>query len=304
MSTHPMVATARRKVSGALRRLGLRDNPEQSDAAARDERDPDRTTFTSYVHAAPSAQNAVDLFRGEWVSAFPIPGIKAGNIPLFFDWKLPLLDEAFGSIAGWNVLELGPLEGMHTYMLEQMGAASVTAIESSGRAYLRCLITKEVLDLRKAHFQLGDFNEFLTSTELTYDLVLGSGILYHQHDPCATLGHVSRVAPRLLLWTHFYDEGMFESRDHLVDRFRTTTTTEFEGRTFTLHVHQYAEDLERRTFCGGLNETSHWMSLDDLETVLSICGYKEELRQMELDHPHGPAVLMILSKPGWSAPSV
>jgi hypothetical protein len=292
MTTQEMVATARRKTADALHRLGVRVSHDF---------DPDRATFVSYVQSAPSAQNAVNLFSGEWVSSFPVPGIDAGNTPLFYDWKIPLLDEAFGSIAGWNVLELGPLEGMHTYMLEQMGAASVTAIEASGRAFLRCLVTKEVLGLRNAHFELGDFNARLASTSQSYDLVLASGVLYHQWNPCLMLENASRIAPRMLLWTHFYDETMFESRSHLVDRFQRTVKTEFQERTFTLHVRDYAEDLDRRTFCGGHNETSHWMSLDDLETVLSMCGYKQELRQMELNHPHGPAILMILSKPGWSA---
>jgi hypothetical protein len=292
-----MVAIARRKTAEALHRLGMRVDRGDDDV------DPDRTTFVSYVQSAPSVQNAVDLFAGEWVSAFPNSDIEAGKIPLFADWKLPLLDEAFGSIAGWNVLELGPLEGLHTYALEQMGAASITAIEGSGRAFLRCLITKEVLGLRNSHFELGDFNKTLAATSQTYDLVLASGVLYHQRDPCKTLANASRVAPRMLLWTHFYDEVMFENRDYLVDRFQRTVTTEFQGRTFTLHVHEYAEDLQRRTFCGGHNETSHWMELDDLETVLSMCGYKEELRQMELNHPNGPALLLILSQPNWVTPS-
>jgi hypothetical protein len=298
MSRQERVAAARRKAAHALRRLELRIWPDGVDVP-----DPLRTTFVSYVQSPPSPQNAADLFAGEWVSSFPIPGVEAGNIPLFYDWKIPLLDEIFGSIKGWNVLELGPLEGMHTYALQQMGAATITAIEGSGRAYLRCLITKEILDLRNAHFELGDFNETLAATSQTYDLVLASGVLYHQHDPCRMLADASRVAPRLLLWTHFYDEGMFESRDHLVPLFQTTVGTKFQGREFTLHVRQYAEALEWRKFCGGHNETSHWMELEDLETVLSMCGYKEELRHMELDHPHGPAILLILSQPDWSAPT-
>ena len=82
-----------------------------------------RTTFEGYVHAAPSSQNAVDLFAGEWSSAFPEhAGVQAGPIPLGADDRILLLNDAFGSIDGWSVLELGPLEGMHTYMLEQMGA--------------------------------------------------------------------------------------------------------------------------------------------------------------------------------------
>ena len=39
----------------------------------------------------------------------------------------------WGGVEGLRVLELGPLEGMHTYFLEQNGAASITAIEGNPR---------------------------------------------------------------------------------------------------------------------------------------------------------------------------
>ena len=258
-----------------------------------------RTTLQGYVHAAPSSQNAVDLFAGEWSSAFPEhAGVQAGPTPLFADSKILLLQEAFGSINGWDVLELGPLEGMHTYMLEQMGASSVTAIEGNGRAYLRCLITKEILGLQRAHFELGDFSHVLDEAPRDFDLVLASGVLYHQLDPCRMIAGASHVAPRLYLWTHYYDESMFDTRPHLVPRFKTQTTTEFQRHHFTLYVHQYAESLERKDFCGGHNETSRWMTLEDLDRVIAMCGYEPRIRRFEPDHLNGPAVTMILSKPG------
>ena len=211
-----------------------------------------RTTLQGYVHAAPSSQNAVDLFAGEWSSAFPEhAGVQAGPTPLFADSKILLLQEAFGSINGWDVLELGPLEGMHTYMLEQMGASSVTAIEGNGRAYLRCLITKEILGLQRAHFELGDFSHVLDEAPRDFDLVLASGVLYHQLDPCRMIAGASHVAPRLYLWTHYYDESMFDTRPHLVPRFKTQTTTEFQRHHFTLYVHQYRGVTRAQGFLRG-----------------------------------------------------
>ena len=149
------------------------------------------------------------------------------------------------------MLELGPLEGMHTYMLEQMGALSVLAIEGSSRAYLRCLITKEILGLQRAHFELGDFNHVLDEAPRNFDLVLASGVLYHQLDPCRMLAGASRVAPRLYLWTHYFDQSMFDTRPYLVPRFKTTTTTSFTGTSSRCTCTSMRSRSKRKDFCGG-----------------------------------------------------
>jgi hypothetical protein len=294
-----MVSQLRQKI---VDRLGRGTKTEVTVSALSTEGDARpgvRTTFEGYVRAAPSAQNAVNLFDGEWSSRFPESAdVEAGPIPLFADEKVREVEGAFGSISGWSVLELGPLEGMHSYMLEQMGASSIRAIEGSSRAFLRCLIAKEILGLQRAHFELGDFNYVLDETSQRFDLVLASGVLYHQTDPCRMLAGASRVAPRLYLWTHYFDEAMFDTRPYLLPRFTTTKTTDFQGQQFTLHVHQYAEALERKDFCGGTNETSNWMTLEDLDAVLALCGYEQIVRKLDTEHPNGPCVTMVLSKPG------
>src|SRR4030095_8651065 len=101
----------------------------------------------SYEMRAPSRQHALDLFRGEWTSALP-PGVEAldaGTLPLFADRWLTWGLDRLGGVEGQRVLELGPLEGAHARLPVSRGAASVTAVEASRRAYLKCLVMKEVL---------------------------------------------------------------------------------------------------------------------------------------------------------------
>src|SRR5262245_48420088 len=99
-------------------------------------------TFERYVSAAPCLQNAVDAVAG-WSSAFPPKyELKAGALSTYSDPRIQWAIECFGSLEGRHVLELGPLEGGHTSMLEAAGAR-IDAIEANQVAFMRCLITKE-----------------------------------------------------------------------------------------------------------------------------------------------------------------
>jgi Protein of unknown function (DUF1698) len=82
-----------------------------------------------------------------------------------------------------TVLELGPLEGAHTYRLQQLGAGRILAIESNVEAYLKCLIVKEALGMKRAEFMLGDFTLYLQECTERFDLVFCCGVLYHMQDP-------------------------------------------------------------------------------------------------------------------------
>src|SRR5215468_6458704 len=95
--------------------------------------------FKHFFGVAPSDQNALDLFAGEWSSQPPSDRreLKAGATPLFDDpritWAVHRMTEMglTDGVRGRDVLELGPLEGGHTYVLDRLGAKSVTAVEAN-----------------------------------------------------------------------------------------------------------------------------------------------------------------------------
>ena len=119
-----------------------------------------------YVNAAPSRQTAVDMFAGEWSSKFP-EGCGAvatpGLAPLFDDPRLEMGNRMYGGFNNRSILELGPLEGGHTYMLQQFGAKEIDSVEANSRAFMKCLITKEIFDLNRANFMLGNFMQYLST---------------------------------------------------------------------------------------------------------------------------------------------
>ena len=118
-----------------------------------------RGALDRYVASAPSPQNALDIFEGAWTSRLPSPfeNARVGATPLFEDERLAWAIDDLGGFDGARIVELGPLEGGHTYMLQRAGAASVVAIEGNRRAYLKCLVVKELLALQRARFLCGDF---------------------------------------------------------------------------------------------------------------------------------------------------
>lgn len=256
-----------------------------------------QSILDAYVRDPPSDQVAVDLFGGEWTSAIPIVGLRSGGTPLFADSRIHWVIDQIGNMSGMNVVELGPLEGGHTYMLDKAGA-SVTAIEANMRGYLKCLVVKELLQMQHSRFLLGDFLPFLEETPNTYDLLLASGVIYHAPDPIRLLEAMGRTSDRVAIWTHFFDPhiiGVEESRSRLFTD--EPEVVQRAGRTLTLHRRQYLEALEWDGFCGGPETSALWMEKDGLLGVLEDVGFVDlNIQSIDLDHPFGPCIMLLASK--------
>jgi hypothetical protein len=62
------------------------------------------TILDSDATGAPSAQAAVDIFKGEWSSALPTDlGVEAGTVGLFEDARITWVLERLGSVEGASV---------------------------------------------------------------------------------------------------------------------------------------------------------------------------------------------------------
>ena len=205
-----------------------------------------------------------------------------------------------GSIQGLSVLELGPLEGGHTYMLEQMGVASITAIESNTRAFLKCLIAKEIFSLQRSHFLCGDFIEYLRGNQQHFDLGIASGVLYHMRNPAELVWLLSQVTDKLLVWTHYYDEKAIrtQNQNNVTPRFSSPGVSKSEhGFDHILYRYDYLHTLGWAGFCGGSEEYSCWMTRDDILKCFTFFGFKNIQTSFEhSDHPNGPAFAFLATK--------
>jgi hypothetical protein len=247
----------------------------------------------NYVTTAPSAQNALDLFADSWTCRLPDEALVSGTVEAFQDRRIEWLVYNRGRFDGQSILELGPLEAGHSWMLEQAGAASILAIEANTRAYLRCLIVKEVLGMRRTRFALGDFDRYFEVSQDRFDFILASGVLYHLVDPLMTLQHMMARTDELLIWSHFFDEAAMPEGDPRRAAFTgETRLRESNGDALTYHIRSYGGATGGDNFTGGIASGSIWVPKGEAIALLEKHGFKVTPFVEHDDHPFGPAACL------------
>jgi hypothetical protein len=255
-----------------------------------------------YATKAPSVQQTLDLFRNKWASRMPakLGQVEAGDAALFEDprveWAVTNLSGIGFPIAASAVLELGPLEGGHTYGLIRAGAKSVTAVEAHPEAFLKCLVLKELVGMERVNFLYGDAIEFMRSIGHTYDVGFASGFLYHMANPVEALELLCKRTRALFLWTVYWD-GAF-SQAHPDRRAGTAGTSQAEHAGFrhTLHRHDYGEGLNYGSFWGGPESYSNWMEKDEIRGALAHFGFSRQVVELEAN-PNGSALRLVATRP-------
>jgi hypothetical protein len=261
-----------------------------------------RNALNMMSHALPSAQSMVDIFEGSWYSRLPdVAGspISSGTTTLFDDARIRWAAEQAGGFAGKRILELGPLEGGHSYMMSQMGARHVTSIEANARLFLKCLATKELYGLNNCTFLFGDFLQYMRQTPQNFDFCLASGVLYHMANPVELLSLIAKVTQRAMLWTQYYDRDVIRQRMPLYKRvrFRRSRKDTYNGFSYTRNERRYGLGLHNLHFIGGGDSYSCWMNLDDIVGALKFFGFKKvEMSFHDKEHVNGPAVCLACSK--------
>ena len=252
-----------------------------------------------YVQAPPSPQHAVDLFAGLWSSKFPetTPAVTGGSALLFEDERLRWGIERLGGVRGRSVLELGPLEGGHSYMLERAGARPIIAIEANSRAYLRCLVTKEIFDLHNVRFLLGDFLGYLRTSDERFDVCVASGVLYHMTNPPELIALIAEHANAMYCWTHYYDEELMQSSSPAARRIVAPKRKSHVGFEYDAFTAAYGAGRHSSRFCGASTPNTTWMRRADIQRCCEFFGFSHfEAACEQPNHVHGPSWAFIASR--------
>ena len=254
----------------------------------------------------PSSQNLVDIFAGGWTTGFPPEfGVTAGPVN-FFDFdkdpRVAWADRVLkGGLRGARVLELGPFEAYNTWQLEKLGA-EVTSVESNKISFLKCLLVKELTGLR-AEFLHGDGLAFLESCLTAgrrFDVIWASGILYHQTEPLRLLSLVARIAPKIFIHTHYYEETIIKA-DPAVARWFDPAKDEIrqvEGYEAVHRYRSYRGTDTGPTYSGGPGDHSFWLAKEDILGFLTQSGVTRMTIEVDhLHHPNGPGMCFLAERP-------
>ena len=240
----------------------------------------------------PCAQNEIDIFAGHWASDLSdiAPGTASGKVRHFSEDRRPV--EAMKALGAkkpageLRILELGPLEAGHTYQFEKMGVGEIVAIEANIEAYLKCLIVKNIANLRNVRFLLGDIVEYLKHDQSRYDFIFCCGVLYHMKDPLELIQLMAARTDQIYLWTHYFTE---ESRPGL-----PTVTVTHRDESYIYHQLAY-ENMDAGTFWGGNKPVASFLSRDDVLRAFRQHGFTQfQLHHEDLQHPAGPCLSVSL----------
>lgn len=207
--------------------------------------------------------------RGPWVTRFTIGGRTYGG-----DVDLPhdVLIEQFAARtpSGASVLELGSLEGGHSFALAARGYR-ITAIEGRRANIKRARYVAGLLGDRRTRFVHANLESEPLAGFGHFECVLCAGLLYHLPEPWLLIDQLAEVASRLFLRTHYSKRAELE----------------LEG----LRGHWHTEGGEEEPL-SGLSPRSFWPTLPSLLGRLERGGF-EYLELIDFpENPHGPQVVL------------
>lgn len=123
----------------------------------------------------------------------------------------------FLDVRDQRILEIGPLEGHHSVILEKMGVRENIAIESRATNLRKCQRIKEKYHLDHTRFVQADLERLYRGEDVAsfngpFDLVFCLGVLYHLPEPGRGLEWMRSQSSTLFLGTN-YCEGRPRQND-------------------------------------------------------------------------------------------
>ena len=215
---------------------------------------------------------------GPWIYQFQIgERVLGGGISAVGDERV----ERFFRYASnpKTILELGALEGAHSFILAQrLGVKRVVALEGREANLRKSRFVQELLQIGNVEFAQANLEHADLSAFGKFDAVFCCGLLYHLPEPWKLIEQCASVAPLLFIWTQY----AAENEAHDMGR----------GLRGKIHVEGGADEP-----LSGMSATATWLTLDSLRALLVASGYESvEVLHDDPAHANGPAVTIGASR--------
>lgn len=256
------------------------------------------TAFDGICREAPSPQTEIDIFSGHWLYELPVENTVSGVAKDFFSQHptVWMAEQAFGPITDMTCLELGPFEGEVSYSLHNAGA-KVTSIEARRRNFLKCLVVKNLLDMSRVRYMLGDFIRYLEQPGPRFDLCMATGVLYHMPEPLRLIELLAERCDRIVIGTAYVAPQIFDLESipdssglpkvawNFPDK--TGELFEYKGLTVRQYRQVYAFDPEIHWThgAGGHEMHSQMLGVEDIMKAVDHFGFRTVGRI--IDNPDG-----------------
>jgi SAM-dependent methyltransferase len=212
--------------------------------------------------------------RGPWITKFVINGREyGGNLCLLDDPRVDQFFQYFPKVH--TVLELGSLEGAHTFKLARHPTVKwVLGIEGRQANIDKARFVQKLLRVDNVNFIRANLESVDLSAFGKFDAVFCVGLLYHLPEPWKLINQIPRVSTNLFIWTHYAREC---HANEIVDGFRGM-----------MYQEQGLDDP-----LSGLSPYSFWPTLSSLKNMLKVSGFKIiHIIEKDPNHPHGPCVTL------------
>jgi len=212
--------------------------------------------------------------RGPWITQFVIDGVPSGgDYQVVNDRRVQQFLERFPNVR--TILELGSLEGGHTFMLARHpGVERVLAIEGRLANIDRAKFIGSLLGVSNVQFKQANIEELQLPSLGRFDAIFCCGLLYHLPEPWKLISQTPLLAPSIFVWTVYANEN--EANIQIDD---------LRGR-------EYIEGGVNEPL-SGLSPKSIWLTLPSLLELLKRSGYGNIEVIEKQQNPNGPAVSLV-----------
>src|SRR5262249_9784956 len=187
--------------------------------------------------------------RAPWITKFAIEGKEyGGTFDPSKDPRVPQFAKCFPGVS--DVLELGSLEGGHTFMLATLpNVKRVVAVEGRTGNIEKARFLQKLFGITNVQFVEANLERFKLSQLGRFDAIFCSGVLYHLPQPWRLIEQMSEVSANLFIWTHYAVEE--EARK---------VKSGYAGKLYREAGH--SDPLS------GLSQESFWPTRDSLNAML------------------------------------